>query len=287
MRRLWQVSVATSAGEDAVARLLSEAFGAPAAAYCHEKTGAVTVSVYPERLAVTRAELTRRLRALGESGAVRIKPLRRENWAESWKRHFHPLDIDGRILVKPGWSRRRPRRGQAVVILDPGLSFGTGHHPTTFFCLRELARRRRAGLSQSFLDIGAGSGILAIAAARIGYGPVQAWEYDPEAIRAARQNLTGNGVGRRVRLRRVDLRAAPLEARKRYDVVCANLMADLLLAEALKIRNLIVPAGFLVVAGILREEFESIQKKLQNLGLTFLRSRIDKEWKSGVFTLKK
>src|SRR5439155_618396 len=82
------------------------------------------------------------------------------------------------LLIKPSWSRRRARRGQAVVILDPGLSFGTGQHPTTVFCLRELARLRKPGERQAFLDIGTGSGILAVAAAKLGYSPVCASEFD-------------------------------------------------------------------------------------------------------------
>jgi ribosomal protein L11 methyltransferase len=217
-------------------------------------------------------------------GRLTIKPLRRENWAQSWKRHFRPIEIGKSLLIKPSWSRRRARAGQRVIILDPGLSFGTGHHATTLFCLQQLARGRRQGARQSLLDIGCGSGILAIAAAKLGYSPVEAFDCDPEAIRVSLQNIKRNRV--RVRLRRADLRRMPLVSRRRYDVVCANLTGDLLVGEAEKIRNRLKPGGKLVVAGILRREFPGVRKKLQRVNLTLRETGVSREWKSGQFALK-
>ena len=294
MPRLWQVSVLTTTeGEDAVAHLLEEIFSRAPAVYHDEKTAGVTVTVYAEELPasspILRADLKKRLDALPRArlnfGSLRvtIKTLRRENWAESWKRHFRPIEIDRRLLIRPGWSRRRARPGQRVVVLDPGLSFGTGQHPTTLFCLQQLVRCRKRGRKQSFLDIGTGSGILAISAAKLGYSPVVALEHDPEAVRASRQNVAANNV--RVRVRRVDLRQLPRRPAARYDVICANLIATLLLEEAEKIRNLLEPGGILIVAGILRDEFGKIAETLQRFRLTFGASRVDKEWKSGQFAL--
>ena len=128
-----------------------------------------------------------------------------------------------------------------MVILDPGLSFGTGQHPTTLFCLRQLARCRRRGVRQSLLDIGCGSGILAIAAAKLGYSPVLALDNDPEAVRASRRNIKRNNV--RVEVRRADLTRLPLATRRRYDVICANLICDLLAGEGEKIRHWLKPGG--------------------------------------------
>ena len=193
---------------------------------------------------------------------IAIKPLPRRNWAESWKHHFKPIEIGIHLLIKPGWSRRCARPGQRVVILDPGLSFGTGHHPTTLFCLQQIASNRRAGTVQSFLDIGTGSAILAIAAAKLGYGPVLAFDYDREAVRAAQQNVKKNHAEDRVQLRRGDLKNGRFAPRRRYDLVCANLTTDLLLANAEKIRNLVNPEGRLVIAGVLdRWNFLKLQKK--------------------------
>src|SRR5207249_7073948 len=102
----------------------------------------------------TQAALRSTLKDLKASGPrlgpprIQIKKLRREHWAESWKRHFKPLEIGSRLLLKPSWSKRKPKIGQALVILDPGLSFGTGHHPTTRFCLEQLGHFRDPARAQ-------------------------------------------------------------------------------------------------------------------------------------------
>jgi ribosomal protein L11 methyltransferase len=292
--RLWQVSVRTGdAGEEAVAGLLERIFGQAPSVFRSEKTGEVIVTVYPERLPAPqralRASLEAALRDLRgfelDLGAARlvIKRLRRENWAESWKRHFRPIEVGQRLLIKPGWSRRRARPGQRVVILDPGLSFGTGQHPTTLFCLQQLTRCRRGDLRQSLLDIGCGSGILAIAAAKLGYSPVVALDNDPEAVRASRHNIKRNNV--RVASRRADLTRLPLWPRRRYDVICANLICDLLMDEGEKIGHWLKPGGKLVTAGILHGEFSRLQKKLRRCHLTLEKESVNKEWKSGQFAL--
>src|SRR5437867_3217477 len=193
-RPLWRLSVTTSAeSEEAVAEILGQVLNEPVCSYTDVRTGRVTLTAYlKNKTAWTRAcrESLRagldQVKACGLSvGAVRVRltGIRWEDWSNSWKRHFPPIEIARRLLVQPTWSRRRARRGQAVVWLDPGLSFGTGHHPTTAFCLRQLVARRTPGTPQSFLDLGTGSGILAIAAAKLGYGPIDALDLDPDALR--------------------------------------------------------------------------------------------------------
>ncbi|HEY3861616.1 MAG TPA: 50S ribosomal protein L11 methyltransferase [Verrucomicrobiae bacterium] len=293
--RLWQVGVQTTPeGEEAAAGLLERSLGQAPSIYRREGTDDTAVSVYltqlPAPLRAVRAALERGLEELRGSaldiGRARlvIKLLPKENWAESWKRHFRPIDIGRQLLVKPGWSRRRAKPGQRIVILDPGLSFGTGQHPTTLFCLRHLARACRPGTKQSFLDLGCGSGILAIAAAKLGYCPVVALDNDPEAVRASRANIWRNKV--RVTVRRAELTRLPLAPSQRFDVVCANLTCDLLAKEAEKIRNLLKPGGTLAVAGVLRREFAELQKNLHRINLTLRASKVDKEWKSGRFALE-
>jgi ribosomal protein L11 methyltransferase len=291
---MWQASISTTAeAEEAVGDLLERAFSAPATTYCNEATGARTVTVYPSRLpedaGALRIRLRGQLRAVRDcglnfgSGKITIKPLPRENWAESWKRHFKPIDIARSLLIKPGWSNRRPLPGQKVVILDPGLSFGTGHHHTTLFCLRQIARCHQPGVTQSFLDIGSGSGILAIAAAKLGYAPIDAFDFDPEAVRVSRENVQKNQVRRQVWPQKKDLTKLPVKRSKGYDVICANLVCDLLVSEASKICAWLKPGGKLVVAGILRRQFGEVAEKLQKCGLTLEISVSDKTWRSGRF----
>jgi ribosomal protein L11 methyltransferase len=205
------------------------------------------------------------------------------NWKESWKRHFKPLEIGRHLLLRPSWSRRRAKPGQSVVVLDPGLSFGTGQHPTTTFCLRELVRARAHRKPQSFLDIGTGSGILAIAAAKLGYAPVHGFDFDPDAVRVARTNARRNRVEGSVRLGQADLSLLPLRSRQQQDVVCANLLADLLIRESARILNRVKPGGLLVLAGILEREFLELEQHYVSLGARPLRSRTEGEWCSGAY----
>jgi len=294
MKSLWKVSVRTSVeAEDAVAELVRRRFGQPTSTYRELATGRTTVTAYlpnkPDWSAKPRAELRRdldRLRACGlevGAGTAALSRVRSEDWAESWKRHFRPLVILNHLLVKPSWSRRQPGRGQALVVLDPGLSFGTGQHPTTAFCLEELVRNRQRGQAQSFLDVGTGSGILAIAAAKLGYAPVEALDTDADAVRIARANAGQNGVRDEISFQRRDLTRLPRRSAPMFSVIAANLISTLLLTERARLTNHLAPQGILVLAGILDAEFGPVQRAYERAGLRLVRSRKQGEWRSGCF----
>src|SRR5437667_41219 len=217
------------------------------------------------------------------SGRIKIRRVEPQNWRDSWKNHFKPLEISRNLLVKPTWSGRRPRAGQAVVVLDPGLSFGTGQHPTTAFCLEQLAARRASGRQQSFLDIGTGSGILAIAAAKLGSKPVQAFDFHPAAVRVARENAFQNRVAKQVRIFRQDLILLPLRGGGKFDVICANLTADLLIQQSKRIVNQLRPTGTLILAGILKIQFVEVHRTYTAAGLKLIATGQDKQWQSPAF----
>ena len=210
---LWKVSVETSPeAEESVLQMLELLYAVPTSSCTDVETGAVVASVFLEQKRAAgkpaRAELAAELQRLRECGLdagpgrISIRQLRAEDWAESWKRHFKPMEIGSALLIKPSWSKRQPRPGQAVMVLDPGLSFGTGQHPTTAFCLEQVVRCRRADQRQALLDIGCGSGILAIAAAKVGYETVEGFDFDPDAVRIARRREVRRG------LRQSDVRSA-------------------------------------------------------------------------------
>ncbi len=301
---LWRVSViTTSEAEDAIAELLGTILRQPASIYFDLETRAITVTVYLQQTSMNLGTLASRRRVRGQIltglegikrcglktgvGRITLVKMRREDWAESWKRHFHPVEIRGQLLIKPSWSKRRARKNQAVMVLDPGLSFGTGQHPTTAFCLSELAKCGKNKTPRSFLDIGTGSGILAIAAAKLGCSPVHAFDFDPEAVRIARANVRINRVHNEVRIRRGDVTKLPIRQERQYDLVCANLIAPLLIAERRRIVNRLRRDGTLVLAGILESEFRAVQKIFEKLGLKLAASRRGNEWRSGSFCFPK
>ncbi len=340
---IWKTSVITTPeAEDAVTELLAALVAPSPSVYTDADTGTPTVSVYslsrPTNLAETRRSLRLGLKEIKTcglnigAGRITIQKLPPENWADSWKRHFPPLEIGDALLVKPSWSKRKPRHGQSLVVLDPGLSFGTGQHPTTEFCLRAIVASgvppdveggilppgtyartflrlpksptastyprsfRRAGrhgstaggtpaatTPRSLLDMGTGSGILAISAAKLGYAPVHAFDFDPQCIRVAKANAATNRVAKKIRITRADLTQLPLRSAKQYDVVCANLLANLLIAERDRILARVKPAGVLVVAGILKREFEEVVAAYRAAGMKLVASKAQKEWRSGTF----
>jgi ribosomal protein L11 methyltransferase len=293
---LWKISVATTLeAEDAIAEILGELFGCPVSSFfdLEKKTNRVTAflphKVEPQSLKDLRHGLNR-VKDCGLDigpGRISITRVRREDWAESWKRHFKPIEIGGALLVKPSWSKKRPRRGHAVVILDPGLSFGTGQHPATAYCLEEVVRNSRIKREngQSFLDIGTGSSILAIAAAKLGYTPVCAIDFDPEAVRVARANARANGVLKKIKIAHSDAAKLPIRPKKRFNLICANLISDLLVKERERIIAQLSPGSVLVVAGILRTEFSEVRRAYEKWGLKLISTRSKKEWQSGSFRL--
>jgi len=277
-----------------VSVLLGEALGQRACSYTDFETGATSVTVYlprkPPLPGPKRAWLAALLERLNGCGLnvgpaeVLVTPVRKEHWAESWKRHFQPIEINSALLIKPSWSERRPRKGQAVVVLDPGLSFGTGQHPTTAFCLQEIQSWRNGDESQSFLDLGTGSGILAIAAAKLGYTPVEAIDNDAEAVRTARANAKRNRELQRIRFLRRDVTRLPRRPIRQYSLICANLVSTLLLAERGRILARLEDAGMLVIAGVLKTEFRRVREAYEAAGLQLVATRTEKEWRSGSFT---
>lgn len=274
--------------EDAVVELFSRTFRVPASVYSDTEKKTTTVTVHRESFSTAeRAALRDGLRAVSAAGLdvgtgrISVTAVRRENWAESWKRHFHPLEISSRLLVLPSWSKRRPKPGQALVILDPGLSFGTGHHPTTEFCLKQIANLRKPGTSQSMLDAGCGSGILSIAAAKLGYKPIRAFDFDPDAVRVAKENAKVNRVN--FNISQQDLTQLPVRSSESFDLVCANLIYDILIEERHKVAARVAPSGTLVLAGILRDQFPKVVRAYKEVGLCLMKAQSLKEWRSGIF----
>ncbi|CAN5215748.1 50S ribosomal protein L11 methyltransferase [soil metagenome] len=222
------VDIALGGGDDVVKAYIRDDAGAPA-----------RVSRVNEALGHLQAF------GLGPIGELRLRALDEEDWLETWKASFTPVRI-GSFLVRPSWAPKEDAGDALVLALDPGMAFGTGLHPTTRQCIEALSRLDLAG--RSFLDVGTGSGILAVAAGKRGATPIVAVDVDEIAVAAAGANCAANGVSARVLL------GSAAEAGGTYDVVVANIVADTLTRIAPDLRARLARGGSLLVAGILAEK---------------------------------
>lgn len=289
-----QIAVTSSLdAEETISALLETLFETtPSTAIKQGSLEAVT-SVFlphdPETAASLKNRIRERLDDLDRHGvgvgdvSIRVRKIRPQDWRESWKRHFRTIEINHRLLVKPPWSRKKAKAQQATVILDPGMSFGTGNHPTTLFCLQQIAAFDSAGATPSLLDIGTGSGILAIAAAKLGFAPVDAFDNDVDAVTSSIENATRNEIAASINLYQGLLEDLPVRTTKKHTIVCANLTHDLLKSHAKRIGAHVEPGGVLCLAGILNEQFDSVQASFEQLGFDLVASKALNEWKSGAF----
>jgi ribosomal protein L11 methyltransferase len=187
----------------------------------------------------------------GLSNAVRIEPLADQVWERTWLDHFHPMRFGRRLWVVPGGQTRDLNAGDVAVELDPGLAFGTGTHPTTALCLEWLDGLDLAG--RRVIDVGCGSGILAIAALKLGATHAVAIDHDPQALLATRENAARNGVAERLAVLGTDA-PGPAPA----DVVVANILAGTLIALAPRIAAMVARGGRLALSGILADQAEGV-----------------------------
>lgn len=209
--------------------------------------------------------------------------LPREDWSEVWKKYFPVLPVTERLVVKPSWLEYEAKPGQVILELDPGMSFGTGQHATTSFCLHAIDQLAGKPGVKSLLDAGCGSGILALAAAKLGFAPIDAFDFDPDAVRIAAENLALNGI--------LPSLVAPFVADAKdypgraggYDLVAANILGHLLKEYRENIARWVRPGGYLALAGILNTEFDGVAAVFIPLGFAEVERRSEKEWTSGLF----
>jgi ribosomal protein L11 methyltransferase len=204
---------------------------------------------------------------------LQITHLEDKDWEHAWKEHFHVLRVGKRLVIRPSWRDYEPRPGDLVITLDPGMAFGTGLHPSTRLCMAALENAVRPGIS--VLDVGTGSGILAIAAAHLGAARVLAVDNDPIAVKAATDNVLANGL-RNV----VDVREGSLsQARGHFDLVVVNILANIIttmLSQGLAER--LIPGGQMIAAGILDTQADDVARVLNAQGLTLSEKRQEKDW---------
>ena len=214
---------------------------------------------------------------------LRERHLEEEDWENAWKQHLHVLHVGKGIVVVPTWREYRPKERQIVIDLDPGMAFGTGHHPTTRMCLELLEELARPGVD--VLDLGCGSGILSIAASKLGARSVLGLETDPVAVAAAESNVRRNGVAGRVSVRHGTLPHAevPVES---CDVAVANISSRVISDLAGDIVEAVRSGGTLIVSGLLMDGEARVTQHLEAAGAAVLRRRADGDWVSLVASVR-
>jgi ribosomal protein L11 methyltransferase len=225
------------------------------------------------------AALRRLLAAHAPASALSGRWLEEEDWAHAWKEFFPVLRVSERLVVCPTWRSHQAREGEAVIRLDPGMAFGTGQHPTTLMCLRALEEMTRPGMA--VLDLGCGSGILALAAARLGAASVLALDTDPQAVTAARENVRLNDVQATVQVEEGTLPLDPASGRT-FDVVVANITGPAIIELAPAVAEVLRPGGVLVATGFSAEGLASVSGALADAGLSQERAIEDGDWRSVV-----
>lgn len=198
-----------------------------------------------------------------------------DEWQSAWKEHFHPLRVSERLVVCPTWREYSAAPGEIVIALDPGMAFGTGHHPTTRMCLRELDALVKPGMSA--LDVGCGSGILSIAAARLGARHVFGLEIDSVAVSAAQGNIRGNGVEHTVRVARGSL-PHPDAGPGAYDIAVANISAKVVSEMAADLARAVRGGGTIIASGILADGQREVADALAAAGAVTRRTVADGDW---------
>jgi len=215
------------------------------------------------------------------AGLPPLKPerstLARADWAEAWKRFFHVEKISDRVVVRPSWEKYEAKPGEVVITLDPGLSFGTGKHATTQGCLRFLDQLAAENVNRSVLDMGCGSGILAIGAALLGFKDVRGFDNDPDCKTVSDENAEINHVSIPFT---IDDLSHPYPA---ADIVVANILAPVLIQFAPQIVASLASPGRLIVSGILVEQYDAVKAAYEAQGMQEVESLRIENWRTGLF----
>lgn len=231
-------------------------------------------STAPERR--SQIDIAVRLVAsLAPISALTERVLKEEEWQTAWKRYFKPLHIGENLVVRPSWLEDVPEDGEVTIWLDPGMAFGTGHHPTTRMCLAQIEQLVTAGAR--VIDVGCGSGILSIAAARVGASEVMGLDLDPVAIEVARQNAVQNQVSETLSLHQGSLPSPRVDPAS-FDLAVANISAKVVTEIAPDLVAAVRPGGVVIASGVLAENQDSVRDALTAAGAVPSRSLTKDGW---------
>ena len=241
-----------------------------------DKTKAA-VSVYiPETRSVSESVsfIESQLSATGVEYSIETIGCREEDWAESWKKYYHPIKV-GKIVVVPAWEEYTAKDDEIIVTMDPGMAFGTGTHETTRLVISMLEKYVKTG--DRMLDVGCGSGILAICARKLGADNCAAYDIDPTAVKVARENIEQSGVTNvscdvSDLLRGVDLSGG------KYNIVAANIVADIIIRMMPDIAKYMAEGATLIASGIICPRREEVEACMREHGFEVFDELVENDW---------
>jgi len=229
------------------------------------------------------AFIRQRCGELGLHPEVELVGVNEEDWANSWKQYYKPVKIGERIVICPAWEKYTPAEGELVIRMDPGMAFGTGTHETTRLVIRLLEKYTKAG--QRMLDVGTGTGILAICASRLGADLCRAYDIDPTAVRVARENIKDSGLANVTCDQSDLLKQVSLEG-GRYDLVCANIVADIIIRMTPDVGGYMKDDAVLLASGIIAERCDDVVACFEANGFKVVEKLTDNDW-CGLAVMKK
>ncbi len=237
-----------------------------------------SVSVYvPEDVGISDniAFLHERFATNGIDGKIDISGVHEDDWANAWKAYYKPIKIGEKIVIVPAWEKYEAQDGEIIVRMDPGMAFGTGSHETTRLVIGLLEKYIKGG--ESVLDVGCGSGILAICASKLGSGDCRAYDIDPTAVKVARENIKDSGqtnitCDRSDLLRQVEMQDSG------YDVICANIVADIIIRMTPDVGRYMADDGVLLASGIILERSEDVISCFEKYGFKIVEKSVDNGW---------
>ncbi|HBH0428212.1 TPA: 50S ribosomal protein L11 methyltransferase [Clostridioides difficile] len=218
---------------------------------------------------------------IGE-GSVSLDQVNEADWANAWKAYYKPTKVGQRVVVKPTWEDYAMQEGDLIIELDPGMAFGTGTHETTSMCIREL--EKYVNKDSKVFDIGCGSGILAIAAAKLGAKEVVAVDLDEVAVKVAKENVLENKVEKSVSVMHGNLTDV---IKDKADVIVANIIADIIKILAKDVQNLMKEDAIFISSGIILDKVEEVKESLIENGFEIVEVQKLGEWSAIVSKLKK
>jgi ribosomal protein L11 methyltransferase len=256
--------------------------------------GVTTVKTYfpAEAMLDVRSSLESYLRSLKEiyphapTPEIQVRNMPGEDWAHSWRRFFKPIEVAKGIVIKPTWETYKAKADELVIELDPGMAFGTGQHATTRLCIdairRHVWRDEPSGarrLARNALDVGTGSGILAILLAKLGVAHTVAIDVEAASIEATKENAKLNGVLAKLELRKATIQRIP----GTFDLVVANILAEVIVNMREELVAHVEKGGVLILSGILKQKGADVKRAFQRGEVEFIESFNDEDWTSLVF----